>query len=114
MIERLKAIWVEYPVVTLYCDGTTEVTFESPNKYILTEKENSILAHIDEILSEYLNDKIMAGNGMRRWAAPCHQDIINISYLKWGVSPTYATCACNAADDPDSWPSIWSPLDLHG
>jgi len=109
LIEGLKAIWAKYPVVTLYCDETTEVAFESPGEYILTEEENSILAHADEILSEYLNDKIMAGNGIRWWGAPCHQDIIEISCLKWGVSPTYATYARNAADAPDSWTPIWPP-----
>ena len=112
LIEDLQAIWKKYPVVTKYRDGVTEVTFDHSGEFALTEEENFTLAQVDEILSEYLNDKIMAGSNTRWYAAPCHQDMIEISCLKWGVPSTYATYAHNAADDPDSWPTVWPPTGL--
>ncbi|WP_214020869.1 hypothetical protein [Methanoculleus sp.] len=107
--EGLREIWAKYPVTVTQRDGRTEVTFVSPGEHTLTEEENSILAQADEALAEYLNDKFAAENSIRWWAAPCHQDIIEISCLKWGVSSTYATYAHNAADDPDSWSPVWPP-----
>ncbi|HOB17235.1 MAG TPA: hypothetical protein PKK74_00860 [Candidatus Methanoculleus thermohydrogenotrophicum] len=107
--EGLRKIWAKYPVATIQRDGRTEVAFVSPGEHTLTEEEESILAQADEALAEYLNDKFSAENGIQWWAAPCHQDVIETSCLKWGVSSTYATYAHDAADDPDSWPSVLPP-----
>ncbi len=107
--EGLREIWAKYPVTTIQRDDRTEVAFASSGEYTLTEEEESILAQADEALAEYLNDKFATQSGIQWWAAPCHQDIIEISCLKWGVSSTYATYAHDAADDPDSWPSVLPP-----
>ncbi|MDD4300561.1 MAG: hypothetical protein PHO78_07920 [Methanomicrobium sp.] len=109
LINDLQAIWKKYPVVTKSRGEVTEVVLANSNDFSLTDDENSTLSKVDEVLSKYLNDQYMDENGVRWYAAPEHQDMIEISCLKWGVSSTYATYAHNAADDPDSWPSIYPP-----
>jgi len=87
--EGLRKIWAKYPVTTIQRDGRTEVAFASSGEHTLTEEEESILAQADEALAEYLNDKFATESSIQWWAAPCHQDIIETSCLKWGVSSTY-------------------------
>jgi len=107
--EGLRKIWSKYPTTIVQSDKGQTLTFASPQEGILTDEENALLTQADEILENYLNETIGGGNTMLWWGNPCHQDIIEISCLKWGVSSTYATYAHNAADDPDSWPMIWPP-----
>ncbi len=55
--EGLQKIWAKYPVTVVKTNETSYLTFISSDPVMLTEDENNILAHADDIRAEYLNAK---------------------------------------------------------
>lgn len=113
MKEYLLKLWAKYPVSKVNNKGDVCVTFNKKCGIVqLTTDEEQMLEKIDKTLAAYLNEKYDGTISVKWVADPCHQDMIEIACLKWGVPSDQATYAHNAADDPDSWPPVTPPTGL--